>query len=161
MLGPILQMGKQAGRGQCNVLEAQGYTAGHSWNPGLLSTASRVPKQWRQPHHLMDLIQILEEYRFQTPPLESCAVEGAWRRCVLTSSGNQCLSGWSQARRREGRVTAAGRERRGTLDRTLDAHRPGPVPALISPKPTPPLCKRLVTHLIPHPAAFISPSFSL
>lgn len=114
MLGPILQMGKQAGRGQCDVLEAQGYTAGHSWNPGLLSTASRVPKQWRQPHHLTDLIQILEKYRFKTTSLESCAVEGAWRRCVLTSSGNQCLSGWSQARRREGRVTAAGRERQGT-----------------------------------------------
>lgn len=39
--------------------------------------------------------------------------------------------------------------------------RPGLLLALISPKPTPPLCRRLATHLIPHPAAFISPSFSL
>lgn len=99
MLGPILQMGKHAGRGQCDAHEAQGHTAGYSWNPGLLSTASRDPKKW---HHLTDLRQILEKYRFQTPPLESCTIRGAWRKCVLTSSGNQCPSGQSRARRREG-----------------------------------------------------------
>lgn len=61
----------------------------------------------------------------------------------------------------EGRVTTAGRERWGTQTEPWTQVDLAPVPALISPKPTPPLCKRLVTYLIPHPAAFISPSFSL
>lgn len=134
----------------------------HSKTPA--ATLVSFPHHTGLPSHgssasLKELIQILEKYRLQTTPLKAGA--GAWGMGAPASSGRQRLTRWSRPGGRVWmrRCATTGR-RKGRAIQKGPSGQPWPTFSPHFARTHPSSRRRgLLTHSIPHPAAFISRSF--